>query len=136
MSDIIARLRSAFPKKADCQEAADEIERLRNILKDLNVSSKKPVNPKDIVLIEGTRHYQLLSAYAENTNLSADEASVYVDIPEGEYGWWSKVSDLKKSGYITKTDIKRKSRKGVDVEVCAITPKGLDALKEAGYYGK
>lgn len=133
-NDIVARLRSDFPKKQDCREGADEIERLRNLLTEAQVSFKKSFKTVPTI-IEGTRHYQLLSAFAENTNLTTDEAGVYLDIPEGEYGWWSKVSDLKRAGYIEETDLKRKSRKGVNVEVCKITPKGKEVLLSAGYCG-
>ena len=41
-TDIISRLRSDFPKKVDCKEAADEIERLRALLEEVGVSTKKP----------------------------------------------------------------------------------------------
>jgi hypothetical protein len=134
--DIVTRLRSDFPKKVDCKEAADEIERLRTLLTETGISVKQPAKPKNIVFVEGTRHYQLLTAFAENTTLTTDEAGIYLDIPEGEYGWWAKISDLKTAGYLLDTELKRKSRKGVDVGVWAITTKGLKALQDAGYNGK
>jgi len=134
MVDIVERLRK-LPKVADCKEAADEIERLRFLLAEVGVSSKKP-KPKNIKIVEGNRHYEFLTAFAENKTLTSDEAGVYLDIPEGEYGWWGKVSDLKSAGYVFETELRRKSRAGVEVHVWAITPKGLKALEDAGYNGK
>ena len=136
MVDIVERLRK-LPKVADCKEAADEIERLRLLLGEVGVSSKKP-KPKNIKIVEGSIHYEFLAAFAENKTLTTDEAGVYLNIPEGRetYGWWNKVSDLKSAGYVFETELRLKSRAGVEVHVWAITPKGLKDLEDAGYSGK
>lgn len=46
MPTLLERLRSDFPKKADCVEAANEIERLTTLLKEAKVSTKKKTTKK------------------------------------------------------------------------------------------
>jgi hypothetical protein len=133
MKDLVERLRGNFPKKEDCKEAADEIVRLRNLLDECGVSHKTVKERQPFNIKEGARAYQLLTAFYENKNLTSDEAGEYVEIPEGDYGWWSDVSKLKKNGYITKLPFQRKSKKGRNVEVYEISRKGKDAVEELGY---
>lgn len=129
VSDIVARLRSPFPTKPDCVEAADEIERLRALLKEARVPSKKPKVPK-VNLNERGQHYYFLRAFDFHDDATSDEIAEYLQIPLSEYGWWGKVSDLKKEGYIEWTKEKRTSRRGGTVEVYRITEKGRNALKQ------
>jgi hypothetical protein len=133
MKDLVERLRGNFPKKEDCKEAADEIVRLRNLLDEGGVSHKKVKERQPFNVKEGGRAYQLLTAFYESKNLTTDEAGEYIEIPEGDYGWWSDVSKLKLNGYIAQLPFKRKGKKGRDVEVYEITKKGKDAVEELGY---
>ena len=129
MKDIVERLRGNFPKKSDCVEAADEIVRLRNLLDQGGVKHKKAKEKPLFNIKEGGRHYQLLVAFYENKNLTSGDAADYIDVPEGDYGWWSDVSQLKLNGYITELPFKRKSKKGKSVEVYEITRKGKETVE-------
>jgi predicted transcriptional regulator YdeE len=127
MSDIVVRLRSDFPTKKDCVEAANEIDRLRALCAEHRISSKPPKVTK-VNLDERGQHYDFLVAFSIHQNATADEMAEYLEIPVQEYGWWTKVSDLKSNQYIEWTGEKRRSRRGGSVEVYRITDKGLDAL--------
>lgn len=127
--DIIERLRSNFPKKPDCVEAADEIERLRSLLEEIGVSTKKP-KVKNINLHERGPHYDFLSVYNNRQDMTSDEVTTHLEIPIERYGWWNFNSDLKTNGYIQWTGEKRKSRRGGTVEVYRITEKGINAILE------
>jgi hypothetical protein len=129
MADIVERLRGKFlTRKEDCLEAADEIERLRNLCAEMGISSKKPMR-KDINMAFNDKYYEFLSVYEHHKDLIGDEAASHLGIPEGEYGWWSTVSQLKLNGYIEWTGDKRKSRRNGSCEVYKITDKGLTTLK-------
>ena len=127
--DIVVRLRSDFPKKIDCKEAADEIDRLRSLLEEVGVSVNKP-KVKKINLYERGSHYDFLSVYNSRQDMTSDEVATYLEIPIEHYGWWNYNSDLKTNGYIQWTGEKRKSRRGGTVEVYRITEKGINALLE------
>lgn len=129
MKDIVDRLRGNFPKKADCIEAADEIVRLRNLLDEGGVKHKKAKEKPPFNIKEGGRAYQLLVAFYEHKDLTSGEAGDYIDVPEGDYGWWSDVSKLKLNGYITELPFTRKSKKGKNVEVYEITRKGKETVE-------
>ena len=132
MPTLIERLRSDFPKKADCIEAADEIERLTTLLKDAKVSTmKKEDNKEKVVNVVGQRYHTIVSAYAEHKDMTTDEMGEYTGLDQTAHGWWVLVSHLKDGGYLTETHEKRISRVGGSQNVYKITAKGKVAL---GYY--
>lgn len=127
MPTLIERLRSDFPKKADCVEAANEIERLTVLLKEANVSVNKKKDNK-VTIIEGNRYHTALSAYAQHKDLTTDEMGEYTGLDQTTNGWWVLVSHLKDEGYLTTTNRKRLSRAGGSQNVYKITYKGIEAL--------
>lgn len=133
MPTLIERLRSDFPKKADCVEAANEIERLTTLLKEAKVSTKKKDDKEKVVLVEGNRYYTILSAYAEHKDMTTDEMGEYTGLDQTAHGWWVLVSHLKDEGYLTDTFRKRLSRAGGSQGVYKISFKGKDALESLGY---
>jgi hypothetical protein len=132
MKDLVERLRGNFPKKEDCKEAADEIVRLRVLLEEAKIPSKKKVE-KEATLSVGNRLYIALSAYAENTDMTQDEMGEYSGLDQTNKGWWATISVLKKEGYLVATNKKRLGRAGVLQGVCKITPKGINVLESLGY---
>jgi len=133
MPTLVERLRSDFPKKVDCKEAADEIERLCKLLEEAKIPSKKKSDKKEATLSVGNRLYIALSAYAENTDMTQDEMGEYSGLDQTNNGWWALPSVLKKEGYLIATNKKRLGRAGVLQGVCKITPKGKNALESLGY---
>lgn len=129
MPTLVERLRSDFPKKVDCKEAADEIERLCKLLEEGGVKHKKAKEKPPFNIKEDGRAYKLLVAFYEHKDLTSGEAGDYIDVPEGDYGWWSDVSQLKLNGYIAELPFKRKSKKGKNVEVYEITRKGKETVE-------
>ena len=133
MPTLIERLRSNFPKKADCVEAANELERLMQLLKDAKVSIKKKDDKQKVTLMEGNKYYTILSAFAEHADMTTDEMGEYTGLDQTTHGWWVLVSHLKDEGYLTDLFKKRLSRAGGSQSVYKISFKGKDALEELGY---
>lgn len=130
-TDVVERLRSKYTQKSDCIEAADEIERLRSLLEEAGVSSKKKKKKKtNINLHQRGQHYDFLIAFSIHQDMTSDEAAEYLEIPVEQLGWWNTTSDLKSAGYIEWTGAKRTSRRGGSGEVYKITESGLEAISE------
>ncbi len=76
----------------------------------------------------GSQQWQVLQAYAQNVDLTADEAGVITGLAN-KVGccYWHRVSELLKQGLLETTDLKRVARSGELQRVNRITDKGRAA---------
>ena len=76
----------------------------------------------------GSQQWQVLQAYAQNVDLTADEAGVITGLAN-KVGccYWHRVSELLKQGLLETTDSKRRALSGEMQRVNRITDKGRAA---------
>ena len=135
MKDIVERLRGNFPKKSDCVEAADEIERLRKLLEEGGVNHKQ-VKKKSIgTITESSPYYPVLSCFYDHKDLTADEVGELTGMNEegSKYNHRRYVSDLALSDYLVATKKTRLSTLGHPNGVYAITEKGKRVIEELSH---
>ena len=77
----------------------------------------------------GSQQWQVLNAYAQHVNLTADEVGVITGLAN-KVGccYWHRVSELLKQGLLETTELKRLARSGEMQRVNRITNQGRAAL--------
>ena len=77
----------------------------------------------------GSQQWQVLQAYAQHVNLTADEVGVITGLAN-KVGccYWHRVSELLKQGLLETTELKRLARSGELQRVNRITSQGRAAL--------
>lgn len=72
----------------------------------------------------------LLAEYAHRDGLTDEEAGLFSGLAQRpKCCYWKRCSELRASGFIVPTGETRISSAGSAMQVCAITPEGLEALK-------
>ena len=81
----------------------------------------------------GSQQWQLLAAYGQHVDLTADEAGVITQLASKPgCCYWHRVSDLLKHGYLETTGAQRVARSGELQRVNRITDKGRARLAAHG----
>ena len=85
---------------------------------------------QDIRLRQGTQAYKLLEQYVlHRQGLTDEEAGVFSGLASRGAGYWKRCSDLRRLGLIVDCGVRRTLSTGATGMVCAITAKGIEALK-------
>ena len=82
---------------------------------------------KVVLLRAGTQRHRLLTAYADGSELTADEAMRKSGVSERSC-YWKRISELREGGFIETTGEERAAESGAVQMVCRITVKGQDAI--------
>lgn len=81
----------------------------------------------DVVMRSGSQRHRLLSAYADGSQLTADEAMRKAGVNERSC-YWKRVSELLHAGLLQDADTERPGEQGSLQRVNRITERGLNAL--------